>query len=103
MQTARSGQTERVTYLTSAAQKAQLEAFAKARGESVGNVLREATMRYISEPAISPAEEEALQFLADELNAAVPKIRESLERSIAMLEKSNADIDRKMREAGIRK
>ena len=38
-------QTERVTYLTTAEQKAALEAFAKARGESVGNVVREATAK----------------------------------------------------------
>jgi hypothetical protein len=96
-------QTERVTYLTSAEQKAALEAFAKARGESVGNVVREATARYIAEPVISPVDEAALQFLADELNEAVPKIRASLERSSRNIERSIAEVDRKLREAGIRK
>jgi hypothetical protein len=100
MQTAKSIQTERVTYLTNAEQKAALEAFAKARGESVGNVLREATVRYMAQP-LADDEEEALRLLADELKEAVPKIRASLDRSIARLEKSNAEIDRKMRDAGL--
>ena len=101
MQTAKALQSERVTYLTSAEQKAALEAFAKSRGESVGNVVREATARYISEPNLSTDEEEALKVLAAELDEAVPKMRASLERSIARLKKSNDDIDRKMREAGL--
>jgi hypothetical protein len=96
-------QTERVTYLTSAEQKAALEAFAKARGESVGNVLREATLRYISAPDPDPTaeEEEALRLLVDQLNEAVPAMRASLERSIVNVRKSNAELDRKMREAGL--
>jgi hypothetical protein len=95
-------QTERVTYLTSVEHKAALEAFAKSRGESVGNVVREATARYIAaEPTLSDDEEEALKILAAELKEAVPKMRDSLERSIALLKKSNAEIDRKMRDAGI--
>ena len=53
-------QTERVTYLTSAEHKAALEAFAKARGESVGNVVREATTSYMAE---MPLEDDALQGL----------------------------------------
>jgi signal transduction protein with GAF and PtsI domain len=95
-------QTERVTYLTNAEQKAALEAFAKARGESVGNVLREATARYMAQP-MADDEEEALRLLADELNEAVPKIRESLERSARNIEKSIEEVDRKLRAAGIRK
>jgi signal transduction protein with GAF and PtsI domain len=95
-------QTERVTYLTNAEQKAALEAFAKARGESVGNVLREATARYMAQP-MADDEEEALRLLADELNEAVPKIRASLERSAHNIEKSIEEVDRKLRAAGIRK
>jgi hypothetical protein len=94
-------QTERVTYLTSAEHKAALEAFAKSRGESVGNVVREATARYIAEPTIPADEEEALKLLAAELEDAVPKMRASLERSIERLKKTNAEIDRKMRKAGM--
>jgi hypothetical protein len=79
-------QTERVTYLTSAEQKAALEAFAKARGESVGNVVREATSRYIAQPPeLSADEEVALNLLADELEAAIPRWNakfDSMEASI---------------------
>ena len=95
-------QTERVTYLTSAEQKAALEAFAKARGESVGNVVREATSRYISDP-VTNDEEEALKLLAQELNEAVPKMRASLERSIAKLEATHKEVDKLLRDAGVRK
>lgn len=96
-------QTERVTYLTNAEQKAALEAFAKARGESVGSVLREAAARYMAEPDPAPTsdEEEALKLLVAQLREAVPAMRASLERSIATIRKSNAEVDRKMREAGL--
>jgi ribosomal protein L20 len=98
-------QTERVTYLTSADQKAALEAFARARGESVGNVVREATARYMAkpEPAPSADEEEALRLLVAELNAAVPAMRASLDRSIARIKRSNIEIDRKLAEMDARR
>lgn len=95
-------QTERVTYLTTAEHKAALEAFAKGRGESVGNVVREATARYISGP-VSDDEEEALKVLAQELNEAVPKIRASLERSINKLDATRKEVDKMLRDAGVRK
>ena len=101
MQTAKSTQTERVTYLTSAKQKAALEAFAKARGESVGNVVREATVRYMAQP-LADDEEEALALLARELNEAVPKIRASLERSITKLKETHKEVDKMLRDAGVR-
>ena len=97
-------QTERVTYLTSAEQKAALEAFAKARGESVGNVLREAVVRYMAEPDPEPTaeEEEALKILLEELNAAVPKMRASLEQSIERVKRGNAEIALKLAEMDAR-
>ena len=95
-------QTERVTYLTTAEHKAALEAFAKGRGESVGNVVREATARYISGP-VSDDEKEALKVLAQELNEAVPKIRASLERSINKLDATRKEVDKMLRDAGVRK
>lgn len=96
-------QTERVTFLTSRDHKKALDAFAAKRGESVGNVVREATARYISEPGYSAEEEEALEFLAQELNEAVPKIRASLERSINKLETTRKEVDKMLRDAGVRK
>ena len=88
-------QTERVTYLTSAEQKAALEAFAKARGESVGNVLREATARYLAQPPeIADDEAAAIALLADELEAAIPQWNakfDSMEASIERARKSIHD------------
>ncbi|MBX7480958.1 hypothetical protein [Qipengyuania qiaonensis] len=85
-------QTERVTYLTNAEQKAALEAFAKARGESVGSVLREAAARYMAEPDdMSEAEEAALNMLSRELEEAVPRWNakmDSIEASIAQARKA---------------
>ncbi len=87
--------TERVTYLTNPEQKAALEAFAKARGESVGSVLREAASRYMAEPDdMTEAEEAALDMLARELEDAVPRWNakmDSMEQSIAHARKAIRD------------
>lgn len=93
--------TERITYLSTAEQKAALEAFAKARGESVGNVVREATARYIGQP--TEQEEAELAALVEQVNEAVPKMRASIDRMIAMMEQSHAEMDVFLREKGIRK
>ncbi len=82
--------TERVTYLSTADQKAALEAFAKSRGESVGNVVREATARYISQPPeISDEEEVALDLLADELEAAIPRWNAKFDSMEASLDRAH--------------
>jgi hypothetical protein len=93
-------QTERVTYLTSAQHKAQLEAFARARGESVGNVLREAASQYIAEADMN--EDEKFQLLINELDDALPHIHSALDRAIAGQQQLRADIDAMLREAGLR-
>lgn len=96
--------TERITYLSSAEQKAQLEAFAKARGESVGNVVREATARFIGKPPeVEQSEEAELAALVAQVNAAMPRMRESLEEMSKRVRDVNADIDAFLREKGIRK
>jgi hypothetical protein len=80
-------QTERVTFLTSRDNKAALDAFASRRGESVGNVLREAASRYIGQGEVDEAEREAeLEALTRELEDALPEMQanlESMQRSIA--------------------
>jgi hypothetical protein len=103
MHAAKSTQTERVTYLTSAERKSQLEAFAKARGESVGSVLRDAVSRYMAEPEPEPTadEEEALKLLLEELNVAVPKMRASLEQSINNMRETREYVDSRLREMGM--
>jgi hypothetical protein len=86
-------QTERVTYLTSAEQKAALEAFAKARGESVGSVLREATSQYMAQsPEASAEEEAAINLLADELEAAIPRWNAKFDSMEASIDRARAAI-----------
>ena len=83
-------QTERVTYLTSAEQKAALEAFAKANGKSVGNVVREATMTYMAEAPLG--DDEKMSILVAELNEALPAIEASFERMTAKLEAAHTEL-----------
>ena len=83
-------QTERVTYLTSAEQKAALETFAKARGKSVGNVVREATMTYMAETPLD--DDERMAILVAELNEALPAIEASFDRMAAKLEAAHAEL-----------
>lgn len=95
-------QTERVTYLTSAEHKAQLEAFAKARGESVGNVLREAARQYIAQPR-DPREEEAeLAAMVVEVNKAIPKMEAALDEMSRKMRETHREVDRMLREMGAR-
>ena len=83
-------QTERVTYLTSAEQKAALETFAKARGKSVGNVVREATMTYMAEVPLG--DDEKMEILVAELNEALPAIEASFDRMASKLEATHAEL-----------
>ena len=94
-------QTERVTYLTSAEHKAALEAFAKERGESVGSVVREATMQFLGKP--TDREEAELAALVAQVNEALPKMHQSIDRMIESMQKTHEEIDRTLRAAGIRK
>lgn len=94
-------QTERVTYLTNAEQKAALEAFAKERGESVGSVLRDAAARYIGQP--TQEEEAELAALTDEVNVAIPRMVESFDRMIARMDRTHRKIDALLRDKGYRK
>ena len=88
-------QTERVTFLTSREHKAALDAFAASNGQSVGNVVREATARYMAEPPQADDEEQkALDLLMDELEAAIPRWNakfDSMEVSIARARQSIHD------------
>jgi hypothetical protein len=88
-------QTERVTFLTSREHKTALDEFAASNGQSVGNVVREATARYISEPPQAVDDEQkALDLLIDELEAAIPWWNakfDSMEASISRARKSIRD------------
>jgi hypothetical protein len=91
--------TERVTYLTSAEQKAALEAFAKARGESVGNVIREAVVEYMGQP--TKDEEAELATLVEQVNEAIPRMHASLDRMQATLRSTHDEMQAFFREKGI--
>ena len=93
-------QTERVTFLTSREHKAALDAFAFERGESVGNVVREATARFIGQP--TEEEEAGLAALVEQVNDAVPKMQASIDRMIATLDKSHLETDAFLRKMGVR-
>ena len=95
-------QTERVTFLTSRDHKAALDAYAANSGQSVGNVVREATVRYMAQPQESDEEAE-LAALVGELARAVPEMRASLQRTAKMMEDTSVEVDRMLREAGVRK
>ncbi len=83
-------QTERVTFLTSREHKKELDAFAAGRGESVGNVVREATAQYISQPT---AEEEAeLAALVTQVNKAIPEMNASIDSMIENVQKMRRNI-----------
>ena len=93
-------QTQRVTFLTSPEHKAALDAFASKRGESVGNVVREATAQYMAQ--VPNPDEAALALLASELGAAAPRIQASLDRTSARLAELHAEMDAFFHEKGFR-
>jgi len=80
-------QTERVTFLTSRDHKAALDAYASENGKSVGHVVREATARYISQPAVAaPRDDAVIEALVSELEASLPHWNarfDSMEASMA--------------------
>lgn len=84
-------QTERVTFLTSADNKAALDAFAAGSGTSVGHVLREASSRYLAEA--DAEDEEALGLLAREVAEAVPRMRADIREAVAAMERANRAVD----------
>jgi hypothetical protein len=96
-------QTERVTFLTSRDHKAALDAYATRTGQSVGNVVREATSQFISQPSAANDEEAELAALVAQVNEAIPKMNASLDDMIATMQKTHEEVDRTLRAAGIRK
>ena len=97
-------QTERVTFLTSRDHKAALDAYAANSGQSVGNVVREATVRFMAQPsAEEDAELSELAAIMNEVAKAVPDMRASLERTAQKMEDTIEQVDRKLRAAGVRK
>lgn len=90
----------RVTVLMKPEEKAALEAKAAKRGVSSGEYLRLAVDNF---DRVSDEEEAELAALAQELTAAAPKIRASLERSTRRINQTVKEVDAMLREAGVRK
>jgi hypothetical protein len=88
-------QTERVTFLADQNLKASLEAFAAARKQSVGHVLREASSHWISLPADRGDEDNVLDLLVPLLDELVPEWTariDSMESSIDEARKAIDDV-----------
>ena len=94
-------QTERVTFLTTPDHKAALDAFAASNGMSVGHVVREATSQFIA-PREEDVDERALKLLIDEVNAATPRILDSMDRLSEKLRVLHEENDAFLRQMGIR-
>jgi ribosome-associated translation inhibitor RaiA len=91
--------TARTTVLLTDTERANLDAFAMSRGESVSNVVRDATVRYMAQPRDESDDEVELAALVVEANAAIPKMQASIERINARLEsmvKKNEDFLKQM-------
>ena len=86
-------QTERVTFLTTPDHKAALDAFATSNGRSVGHVLREASSLYIAPPRADADQEAELAALTDELETALPEMRDDFAASLEELRAMNAMIE----------
>jgi hypothetical protein len=103
MQTVKSLQTERVTFLTSRDHKKALDSYASKSGQSVGNVVREATVRYMAQPRDESDEEAELAALVAEVNLALPKMNASIDNMIETMRQSHFETDKLLRQMGARK
>lgn len=86
-------QTERVTFLTSRDHKAALDAYASQNGQSVGHVLREASVQYIAPSRVDAEVERELERLLPEAEAAIREMNEDMAAMRAMIAKTNAAIE----------
>lgn len=93
-------QTERVTFLTSPRAKAMLAERAAARGISVGEYVRR---KLEDDEELTPEQEAELAELVRQANIAIPEMAASIDRMIEKLNQTNKEVDRTLREAGIRK
>jgi metal-responsive CopG/Arc/MetJ family transcriptional regulator len=96
-------QTERITFLTSREHKAALDDFASRSGQSVGNLVREATRRYIAQPREESTEEAELAALVEQVNETLPKMNAAIDEMIEAMRTTHDEVDRSLRAAGIRK
>ena len=86
-------QTERVTFLTSREHKAALDKFAASRGESVGSVVRDATVRYIAQPPEAKSDEDAAWIiLLEEFETAIPRWNARFDSMEAALDHAHQEV-----------
>jgi hypothetical protein len=93
-------QTERVTILMTPAKKAALAARAAAQHMSIGQYVRR---KVEDEEDLTPEQEAELALLVQEVNKAVPRMVEQLDRMSATLRATHEHVDRTLREAGVRR
>jgi hypothetical protein len=94
--------TARTTILLTDTERADLDAFASSRGESVSNVVRDATVRYIAQPTGDADEERMLKLLIDEINDAAPRILASMDRLSEKMQAMHEENDAFLRKMGVR-
>jgi hypothetical protein len=94
--------TARTTVLLTDTERANLDAFAMSRGETVSNVVRDATVRYIAQPPDHADEERMLKLLIDEINDAAPRILASMDRLSAKMQVMHEENDAFLRKMGVR-
>ncbi len=95
-------QTERVTILMTPNRKAQVASRAAARGISMGEYLRRKVEEDDADD-LTPEQEAELAELVRQANIAIPEMAASLDMMSAMLRETNAEVDKTLREAGLRK
>ena len=94
-------QTERVTILMTPDRKARVASRAAARGISMGEYLRRKVED--EEDELTPAQEAELAELVRQANIAIPEMAATLDRMSETLRKTSAEVDKTLREAGLRK
>jgi hypothetical protein len=93
-------QTERVTFLTTPRIKAALAERAAALGISTGEYIRR---KVEDDEDLTPVQEAELAALVDQVNEAVPRMTEALDRMSAQARSLHEEMDAFLREKGIRK
>jgi hypothetical protein len=92
--------TARATVLMTPDEKATIEKRAASMGVSSGEYIRLAVDNF---EKISPEQEAELAALVEEANKAIPEMAAMLDKMSADLRDTHEEVDRMLREAGIRK
>ncbi|RHW19125.1 hypothetical protein D1610_03140 [Sphingomonas gilva] len=90
-------QTERVTILMTPAKKAELAARAAAQHMSIGQYIRR---KVDDDDDLTPDQEAELALLVREVNAAIPKMAESLDQMIKTVRSTREGIESTLRQLG---